>query len=216
MSPTARIITTAVKQMSSCVPGSPQSKLAFRSRAFASPIRHGPATCMINLCPSELSARWVFVIGEPQPLEPYEFDNATGECRGRLPTASARRYVSQNFWACADFFHAYMLAFNEIMLGWPMEGHYVQSNPSCLFGVVLSWMWSYEESNRGGIHAHGLVTMRTLQAENLKKLCIGNAIMQRRIIEFSEAIACAMMPQDPPPMRQEVTKILEAERCNPC
>jgi len=55
-------------------------------------------------------------------------------------------------------------------------------------------MWSFEESTRGGIHAHGLLTMSVLQARNLMELCTGDKIMQQRILEFGEAIACSMMP----------------------
>jgi len=198
MSPAARAIHTAMKQMAVAVPGSPQSKASFRSKAMASPIVHGSATCMINLCPSELASAWVFVIGEPQPEDPnkvYKFGKS-GACLHRMEKDVCRRFVAENFWACADFFWAYMRAFNALMLGWPLdENVHQQVDKDCLFGLVLAWMWSFEESTRGGIHAHGLITLPVLQAEHLMKMCTGDKVMQQRILEFGESIACSMMPQ---------------------
>jgi len=149
---------------------------------------------MINLCPSELAAVWVFVIGEPSVSE-YKFDKTTGACQGRPSKTDARRYVARNFWACADFFWAYMRAFNHFMLGWPLDETVLeQEDDTCVFGKILSWLWSFEESTRGGIHAHGLITMPVMQADALAKLSTGDKVMQQRILEFGESIACSMMP----------------------
>jgi len=208
MNPLGRTLVRMIRQMSPHVPGGPQSKGSFRAKAMASPIVNGPATCMINVCPSELSAAWVFVIGD-DPTD-IKFNHATGACIGR--PANARDYVAANFWGCADFFWAYMRAFNKFMLGWSLdETVHKQEDPNCLFGIILAWMWSFEESTRGGIHGHGLITMPLLQAQRLRDLCNGERgwEMQRRLIEFAETIACAMMPQvGPNPVRHPIFDIV--------
>jgi len=200
MSPAARAMHSALKQMAVAVPGSPQSKASFRSKAMGGPIVHGSATCMINLCPSELAAAWVFVSGEPKPkdddgiVKEYKFSRA-GIVVNRAAKDDCRRFVASNFWACADFFWAYMRAFNDLMLGWPLDENVgCQVTDECLFGKVLAWMWSFEESTRGGIHAHGLITLPCLQADNLMKLSVKKGF-QDAILRFAESIACSMMPQ---------------------
>jgi len=149
---------------------------------------------MINLGPAELAAWWVFEMGEPRTSR-YTFASGDGAVQGRPERDQARQFVAKNFWACAEFFHTYLRAFNAILLGWSLEDH-KQTNPGCLFGIVLARMWCPEESSRGGAHAHGLVTLPLLQARNLKRLSQGpqGRVMQQRILEFSEALACAMMP----------------------
>jgi len=196
MTSAGRALYDSMKLMAAVVPGSPNSKMAFRSKAFAASVMHGCASCMINICPAELACVYVFRFGDPK--SGYTFSEKTGVAIGRLPKNEARRFVAANFWTCADFYFAYKAAFNDLLLGWPLDAQ-EQRDPNCLFGKVLAFFWSDEESGRGGAHGHNCTFMPLFQAQNLIRLSSGEngRQMQRRILELSEALACAMLPQVP-------------------
>jgi hypothetical protein len=145
---------------------------------------------MANLCPTEVAAKWVFEMGEPK--HKYTFA-ASGEPEGRPNKDDCRRYVAQNFFACAHFFEIYCRAFNEILMGWPLE-EAVQVNPDCLFDGLLSRQWSKEESGRRGAHTHGILTQPFFQAENLRRRFGEGTEVQQAILLFGEALMRAYLP----------------------
>ena len=188
----SRAFLTLLRRLGSRIPGSPQAKLALRSKAFASSIVFGPSTMMINLCPAEIASKWVFQMGEPKAE--YTFHQLTGEPDdNRLPKLEALRYIAKNYLSCEHFFRIYFEAFNEIFMGWPL-GAKKQVNPNCIFGVLLSNMWSFEESGRRGIHGHATLTAPIFHANNLQKLCEVGGGMSRLLLHFAESLASAYMP----------------------
>ena len=166
-----------------------QTKLSLRSKAGAGPVVFGPATLMANLCPTEVSSKWVFEMGEPK--ERYEFD-VFGNPDGRPAKADCKRFVAQNFYACAHFFQVYFAAFNAILLGWPL-GDAVQKHVNCLFGAMLSVLWAKEESGRRGCHTHGVLTQPFFQVQHLRRKFADPAI-RRYILAFGESLMKAYMP----------------------
>jgi hypothetical protein len=145
---------------------------------------------MINLCPAEVASYWVFEMGEPKTE--YKFHVLTGEPDGRPPKLEALRYIAKNFLACEHFFRTYLEAFCVLFLGWPL-GAAKQTNPDCIFGIILKILWSFEESGRLGIHGHATCTMPVLQPANLKKLC-ESGDMKRMLLWFAESLATSYMP----------------------
>jgi hypothetical protein len=145
---------------------------------------------MINLCPAEVASYWVFEMGEPKTA--YKFHVLTGEPDGRPPKLEALRYIAKNYLACEHFFRTYLEAFCELFLGMPF-GAVKQKNPNCIFGIILTIMWSFEESGRRGIHGHATSTMPLLQPANLKKLC-EDGDMKRMLLWFAESLATTYMP----------------------
>lgn len=129
-------------------------------------------------------------MGEPRIA--YEFNAFTGEPDStRPPKLEALRYIAKNFMACQHFFSIYVRAFMDIFLGWPI-GSKRQVNPDCIFGVVLSIMWSFEESGRRGIHGHAPATVPAIQMPNIIRLCKDG--MQGLLLNFAEGLAMACMP----------------------
>ena len=93
LTPRARTFLGLLRRLGSRIPGSPQAKLALRSKALAAPLVHGSVTVMANLCASEVAAKWVFQMGSPEAA--YEFDVFTGEPdSNRLPKTEALRSIS--------------------------------------------------------------------------------------------------------------------------
>ncbi len=191
----AKEFLSFLKKLGSRILGSPQSKLSLRSKAFAAPIVYGSSTIMMNLSAAEIAAKWVFEMGEPRT--PYAFDLYTGEpiSQGdscRPPRMEALRFIAKNFLACQHFFKMYFHAFNDIFLGWPF-GAKKQVNPNCIFGVILTILWSYEESGRGGLHGHGPLTVPMFQYKNLQEL-FKSGRMGRLLLLFAENLASTFMP----------------------
>ncbi len=90
LSANAKVLLSLLRRLGSRIPGSPQAKLALRSKAMAAPIVFGSATVMANLCASEVAARWVFQMGSPEAS--YSFNIFTGEPDDkRLPKTEALR-----------------------------------------------------------------------------------------------------------------------------
>jgi hypothetical protein len=88
----AKVLLGLLRRLGSRIPGSPQAKLALRSKAMAAPIIFGSATVMANLCASEVAARWVFQMGSPEAE--YSFNIFTGEPDDkRLPKTEALRWA---------------------------------------------------------------------------------------------------------------------------
>ena len=188
----SRTFLSLLRRLGSRIPGSPQSKLALRSKALAGPIVFGSSTVMLNLCPAEVASKWVFEMGEPKTC--YSFNLLTGEPDSRRPPKlDALRYIAKNYLACEHFFRMYFEAFNTIFLGWPL-GAKKQVNPNCIFGVILSILWSFEESGRRGIHGHAPITVPIFHASNLRKLFESGEDMQRLLLQFAESLATAYMP----------------------
>lgn len=190
LSSNAKAFLSLLRRIGARIPGSPQAKLALRSKAFASPIVFGSSTIMLNLCPAEIASKWVFQMGEPKA--DYTFHTLTGEPDGRMPKLEALRFIAKNYLACEHFFRIYLEAFCELFLGWPI-GAKKQVNLNCIFGVILSKMWSFEESGRLGIHGHATITAPIFQAANLRTL-FENGVMGGLLLKFAEALATAYMP----------------------
>ena len=190
MSFNAKTLLNLLRRISARIPGSPQAKASLRSQALAGNTVFGPSTIMLNLCPAEIAAKWVFEMGEPRIT--YRFNAVTGEPdNSRPPKLEALRYIAKNYMACQHFFAIYLEAFQDIFLGWP-KGATKQVNPKCIFGVILSIMWSFEESGRRGIHGHAPITVPVLQMPNIIKLCKEG--MQMLILKFAESLAMSYMP----------------------
>ena len=103
------------------------------------------------------------------------------------------RYIAKNFLACAHFHWLYLLAFNEIFLGWRM-GEAKQFNPDCIFKTIFGVLWSFEESGRLGLHGHSPLHVSTFSADNLRKLFAKGEGMQQLLLQFAESLAMAYMP----------------------
>ena len=115
---------------------------------------------------------------------------------GRPPKNEARKIVASNFFACASFFEAYFHAFNHVFMGWDLDAE-EQHNAECLFAILLSWSWSYEESRRKGCHAHGTANQLALHVDRLVRL-FSDARTHRetqiQIFNFTESIMASYLP----------------------
>lgn len=145
---------------------------------------------MINLNPAELSSKWTFV--NIDTMKAYEFD-AFGNRIGGPSALEALRAVAANPVACAHMVHAYVGAFGMVFLGWPLSSKH-QTNPHCIFGVIVIGYFKYESSGRGGKHAHGQILQPPLQAANLRRLLSKGDEFQERLFEFLESFACSYLP----------------------
>ena len=188
LSPSARTLLQGMKRASSRVAASPGAMLSLRSRVLAISSIFGPFTCMINLNPSELNLHWTFTLAGV----PYTFD-AAGRPQGRPGQLDALRIVAANPVACAQSIQAYLSAFCDVFLGWPMESKR-QSNPDCLFGVIKAAYLKFESSGRGGLHAHGQILQPPLQAQKLQQLMKDGHVMQKRVFEFMESFCTSYLP----------------------
>lgn len=91
----AKTFLGLLRRVGARIPGSPQAKLALRSKAIAAPIVFGSATVMANLCPAEIACKWVFEMGEPRIK--YEFNTMTGEPDStRPPKLESLRWAEEN------------------------------------------------------------------------------------------------------------------------
>ena len=103
---------------------------------------YGPYTCMINICPYENNMHWVFEMAGKK----YEFDTAgrpfkEGNAEGRaarLSKEDCAKVIARNPVACAHAFHAYLAAFCEVFLGWPLDAE-EQKDCNCIFGTIFSF-----------------------------------------------------------------------------
>jgi hypothetical protein len=148
----------------------------------------GHYTCSLNLCPSELGSEWTFAMAGKK----YSFD-ALGMASDRPHVKQCQRIVAENPVACAEMIHAYMQAFAEIFLGWPMDAER-QDNPDCIFGVILAAYLKYESSTRGGKHGHGQICQPALQAQRLKAMLEDAPMFQYQLHGFMEAVMMAFFP----------------------
>ena len=95
LSSNSKVLLSLLRRLGSRIPGSPQAKLALRSKAMAAPIVFGSATVMANLCASEVAAYWTFKMGSPDAS--YSFDIFTGEPDNkRPPKTEALRWALHN------------------------------------------------------------------------------------------------------------------------
>jgi hypothetical protein len=198
LTPKSRRLLLALKLVGARVMGSPQSKMAARSKTMAGTTVFGTSTVMVNLCTSELSAQCTFEMGG----RGYKFD-LSGMAVGRMPVHEARQYVATHPFACATFFDIYYRAVNEVIIGWKL-GEPEQTNPDCLCGIVHYVTASIEESGRGGQHAHMTLVQPQLQARTLEiMLRDNNEDVRRRLLLFGERLACACWPTVPSSVRCE-------------
>jgi hypothetical protein len=196
LSPKSKRLLLALKLVGARVMGSPQSKLATRSKTIAGTTVFGTSTVMVNLCSSELSAQCTFEMGGRS----YGFD-VVGKPQGRLSVQQARQYIATHPFACATFFDIYFRAVNEVLIGWKLGDH-EQTNPDCLCGIVHCVTASIEESGRGGQHAHMTLVQPQLQVRALEvMLRDNNQEVQHRLLAFGESLACAFWPSVPRPLR---------------
>jgi hypothetical protein len=189
--PGGRKLYNGVRSAGGKVVGTPQSFLSLRSKVVAMPIVYGPYTCQMNLCPSENTSKWTFDAAE----KPYEID-FDGRPHNRPHITQCKQIIAENPVACAQFLHAYLAAFADIFLGWPM-GEERQRNPFCLFGALLGAYYKYESSTRGGLHAHGQLIQRFLQSKFLRDLIAdkdGNGMFKDKLFAFFESTMCAFFP----------------------
>jgi hypothetical protein len=122
----------------------------------------------------------------------YKFD-ALGMPSERPHVQACLKIVAENPVACADVIHAYMRAFADIFLGWPMDSDR-QVNPDCVFGVLLAAYLKYESSTRGGKHGHGQICQPALQAQRLKEMLENTPAFQFQLHGFMEAVMMAFFP----------------------
>lgn len=52
----------------------------------------------------------------------------------------------------------------------------------------------YESSQRGGLHAHGQLIQRFLQAEHLRRLMADERAFKEHLFAFFESVMCAYFP----------------------
>ena len=152
---------------------------------------------MFNLCPGEQFSEWTFKLSGKE----YKFDTY-GKPEGRPTTLDCLRIVAQNPDSCAHFIHAYIAAFCDIFLGWPM-GSAKQVNPDCMFGVLLMAYLKYEASGRGGKHAHGQTIQAYLQFLNLENM-MKNGGMAKALYAFMESVACSYFPSPENPLGSSI------------
>jgi len=177
--------------------GSPQSFRSLRSKVLATHVVFGPYTTMFNLCPGEQFSEWTFALAGKE----YKFDKY-GKPEGRPETLECLKTVAQNPDACAHFIQAYLEAFCDIFLGWPM-GSAKQVNPDCMFGVLLAAYLKYEASGRGGKHAHGQAIQAYLHFKNLENI-MKNGQMASHLFTFMESVACSYFPSPEKPLGSQI------------
>lgn len=116
--------------------------------------------------------------------------------------SQCKKIIADNPVACAEFLNAYLAAFADIFLGWPMDSD-SQQKANCLFGEILAYYYKYESSTRGGIHAHGQLIQRFLQAQFLRDLVMnknGDDMFINKLYSFFEATMCAFFPVPEKPL----------------
>jgi hypothetical protein len=188
LSPAGSTLMRALKRLGSHIIGSPQSFLSLRSKALSAWHVFGESTIMMNLCPFEIASKWVFKLAGVE----YELD-AFGEPNDACPTkAERKRIIAANFFSCAHFLRIYMRAFDSVMLGLDEQGK--QINPDCIIGTLWTWLWKYEESFRGGLHAHGLGMQPFMAVQRLQGLLSQGSAMQDYFFKFANSIMCAYNP----------------------
>jgi hypothetical protein len=87
---------------------------------------------------------------------------------------------------------SYMQAFTEVICGWCWEEDR-QTNRQCMMGEILTMYLKYENSNRGGLHAHGQLTQPLLQTQHLLNM-LKDGRFQSNISRFLESFMCAYFP----------------------
>ena len=192
--PAARVLLDGLKRTGARVLGSPQSFLSLRSKVIAGNVIFGSYTCMMNLCPSEISSEWTFRLSGKE----FNFDMFGNPANPR-PVIESLRCVAANPKSCAHFAHAYMQSFAKVFLGWPMDSP-CQIDPNCLFGQILMAYLKYEVSGRFAKHAHGQITQPALQAKHIL-LMMENGDFQKLLLNFMESFSMSYMPT--PDLRQE-------------
>ena len=79
------------------------------------------------------------------------------------------------------------------MLGWPVGAH-EQVNRNCYFGAMEAVYLKYESSTRGGLHAHGQMLQKMLQAEHLRMRMQEGSQIQAELYRFFEGVMMAYFP----------------------
>jgi Helitron helicase-like domain at N-terminus len=195
--PAARTLYNGLKAVGGRVIGTPQSFAALRSKVIAATNLHGSYTCQLNLSPAEIGSEWTFrLAGEDYNIA------LDGRPTNRPHVTQCKRIIAANPMACADFLMAYLRAFTEIFLGWPMDSDH-QVDPDCFFGKIYAAYLKYESSQRGGLHAHGQIIQKFLQTEALQRL-LREGVFTEQLFGFFEGLMCAYfpVPQVPPTYHQ--------------
>ena len=188
--PAARVLLDGLKRTGARVLGSPQSFLSLRSKVIAGNVIFGSYTCMMNLCPSEISSEWTFRLSGKE----FNFDMFGNPANPR-PVIESLRCVAANPKSCAHFAHAYMQSFAKVFLGWPMDSP-CQIDPNCLFGQILMAYLKYEVSGRFAKHAHGQITQPALQAKHIL-LMMENGDFQKLLLNFMESFSMSYTDECP-------------------
>ena len=177
-----QVLLRGMRQAGARILGSPGSFLSFRSKVIASNAMWGSRNLMMNLCISEQDAQWTFELAG----KAYTF-NEKGKPEGRPAIGERLRIIAANPVACAEFFVAYVAAFCEVFLGWPMESP-CQVNANCFFGRVDDADLKYEASGRGGFHAHGQAILAYFEAANVQRILEEGGAVRQRLHEVMEGI----------------------------
>jgi hypothetical protein len=122
----------------------------------------------------------------------YRFD-AAGNPLDHPGTTEALRIIAQNPAACAHFVDAYIRAFTDVFMGWPI-GAKEQQNPNCLFGIVWLLYWSFESNSRPGKHGHGGAVQPALHTARLHDLLQEGTAVRMQLFGFLESLMCSYMP----------------------
>jgi hypothetical protein len=120
-----------------------------------------------------------FVTTNPSPLasdvffemagKPYSFDPLGKPGPDRPKQLERWRTVASKPAKAAVFFHLFVEAFQEVLLGWP-PGAQQQEGPNCFFGQVLGFFFKYETTGRGDLHMHMCLVQPLLQPGHLLSL----------------------------------------------
>ena len=87
---------------------------------------------------------------------------------------------------------AYMQAFTEVICGWSWDSDR-QTDKTCLMGEIHVLYLKYENSTRGGLHAHGQACQPLLHTTNLRKL-LKDGTYQEQVYSFFESFMCCVYP----------------------
>ncbi|KAI8468547.1 MAG: hypothetical protein J3K34DRAFT_369535 [Monoraphidium minutum] len=173
--------------------GTPAAFARLRSEGLALWHGVGGFSMMLNLImnePSELNARLALTLGGAR----YEVDPATGAPGTGWPGALERwRMVAANSVANADFFGTVIAAFLRVFLGWDEEAG-VQVDATCVFGRVSGYVFKFETSTRGALHAHGLIVQPDLAPARLRTL-LGPHPDAAAYRTHLESLSCMSLPK---------------------
>lgn len=106
------------------------------------------------------------------------------------------RVVASDPVGCAKFFNLFLCAFCDVFLGYPIgakEQKFLDGKPCGLFGRVLAYMFKFESSGRGGIHAHGVIIQPDLQATRLQAITT-DPLTKAKLLNFLEHTMSQVIP----------------------